>query len=147
MANCNPGGGGNRPLPGELDQQVLLAFRALFAKSGTPQSYVYQLREFYRATRDFRLLGVLADSVIGHTAGKVYPFLGQLKPVLDEIRDEATADTLVERIAQIRARAKTPVDRRALDLLEVARRAAGGGAVESAGPARRACAGGPATIL
>ncbi len=89
----------DRPLPSELDEEVLLVFRALFAKSGSPQSYVYQLREFYRATRDFRLLAVLADSVLGHSAGKVYPFLQNLHGVLDEIRDEATADSLVERIA------------------------------------------------
>ncbi len=118
--------GGDRPLPSELDPQVLLAFRALFAKSGSPQSYGYQLREFYRATRDFRLLAVLADAVLGHSPGGAYPLLEQLRGVLDEVREEATADSLVERIGQVRARVKTPVDARALDLLEalVERRAA-----------------------
>ena len=46
--------------------------------------------------------------------------------VLDEVRDEATADELVKRIAEVRPSAKTAVDQRALDLLEllVERRAA-----------------------
>jgi Tfp pilus assembly protein PilF len=39
--------------------------------------------------------------------------------VLSEIRDEATADELVGRIGAARKRARTAVDRRALDLLEV----------------------------
>ena len=46
--------------------------------------------------------------------------------MLCEVRDEATADSMVEQIAKVRKRAKTPVDQRALDLLEmlVERRAA-----------------------
>ena len=46
--------------------------------------------------------------------------------VLDEIREEATADALVEHLAEVRRRATTVVDQRALDLLEmlVERRAA-----------------------
>ena len=78
------------------------------------------------ATRDFRLLAVLADAVVGHTAGQVYPLLQSMSGVLGEIRDEAAADSLVERIAAVRRRAKRPIDQRALDLLEmlVERRAA-----------------------
>ena len=85
-----------------------------------------RLRDFYRATRDFRLLAGLPDAVIGHTAGRVYPFLQGTSSVLEEIGDEATTDALVERISEVRRRAKSAVDRRALDLLEmlVERRAA-----------------------
>ena len=106
-------------MPDELNPDVLRVFAALFQKSAQPQNYLGQLREFYRSTRDFRLLAGLADAVIGHTAGKVYPFLQGMQQVLDEVRDEATADSLVERIAAVRQRAKTVVDQRALDLLEV----------------------------
>lgn len=106
------------PLPSELDPQVLLLFSALFEKSASPQSYLYQLQQFYQATHDFRLLGVLADGMLGHSAAKVYPFLQGMQPVLAEVRDEATADSIVERLATLREKAKTPIDRRALDLLE-----------------------------
>ena len=106
-------------LPGELDKDVLRVFAALFQKASHPQNYEWQLREFYRATRDFRLLAGLADGVVGHTAGRVYPFLQGMRSVLDEIRDEATADSIVEHIAQVRQRATSAVDHRALDLLEV----------------------------
>ena len=74
-----------------------------------PQNYLWLLQQFYQATRDFRLLAGLADSVVGHTAGEVYPFLRRhVSSVLSEVRDEATADSIVERIAEVRKRAKTP---------------------------------------
>jgi tetratricopeptide (TPR) repeat protein len=104
--------------PAELDPQVLLVFSAIFEKSGSPQNYLWLLGEFYKATRDFRLLSGLADAVVGHTAGKVYPFLQGMGGVLGEVRDEATADSVVEHLAKVRARAKTEIDQRALDLLE-----------------------------
>jgi hypothetical protein len=106
-------------LPTEFDPEVLAMFAALFEKSGNPQNHLHQLQQFYRETRDFRLLAGLADAVVGHTAGKVYPFLQGMAGVLGEIRDEATADSLVAQIAEVRQRAKTTVDQRALDLLEV----------------------------
>ena len=115
-----------QPPPRELDVEVLFAFTALFEKSSQPQGYVYQLRQFYAVTHDFRLLAGLGDAVLGHTAGQVYPFLQDLSGVLAEVRDEAAADSILERIAAARPRAKTEVDHRALDLLEmlVERRAA-----------------------
>ena len=113
-------------LPSELDKDVLRVFAALFQKSGSPQNYLSRLREFYQATRDFRLLTGLADAVVGHTAAKVYPFLQGMDSVFAEIREEATVDSIVEQIAKVRQQAKTTVDRRALDLLEalIERRAA-----------------------
>ncbi len=113
-------------LPSELDAEVLLMFSALFEKSNQPQNYLQPLQQFYQATHDFRLLAVLADSIVGHTATRVYPFVQNMQGVLNEIRDEATSDQLNERIAEVRKRAKTDVDRRALDMLEtqVERRAA-----------------------
>jgi tetratricopeptide (TPR) repeat protein len=106
-------------VPRELDGEVLLVFAALFEKSGQPQSYLWQLQQFYQASRDFRLLAGLADAVVGQSAERVYPFLGGMQSVLNEIRDEATADSIIERIVEVRQRAKTPVDQRALDLLEM----------------------------
>lgn len=109
----------NGTLPSELDKDVLRVFAALFQKSAHPQNYQWQLREFYRATKDFRLLAGLADGVVGHTAGKVYPFLEGMQTVLGEIRDEATADSIIEHLAEVRDRAETVVDHRALDMLEL----------------------------
>lgn len=113
-------------LPTKLDPEVLTLFRALFEKSERPGSYLGQLRDFYGASRDFELLSMLPDGVIGHTAGKVYPFLAGMSGVLSEVRDEATADQILKRVDEVRKGAKSVVDRRALDLLElqVERRAA-----------------------
>src|SRR5262249_55308421 len=106
-------------LPTELDPEVLRMFAVLFERASSPEHYLYPLQQFYQACHDFRLLGVLADSVVGHSAARVYPSLQGMHSVLDEIRDEATADELAERVGEVRKRARTAVDRRALDLLEV----------------------------
>ncbi|MCE9564870.1 MAG: hypothetical protein K8U57_22780 [Planctomycetes bacterium] len=106
-------------LPTQLDPEVFEIFKVLFEKSTSPQNYLWQLRQFYQASRDFRMLSMLPDGVVGHTAGKVYPFLGGMRSVLDEVRDEAVADQLVERIVEVRKTAKSAIDLRALDLLEL----------------------------
>ncbi len=113
-------------LPTKLDPEVLTIFAVLFEKSATPQNYLSSLQQFYLASRAPELLSMLPDGAVGHTAGKVYPFLRGMRSVLDEVRDEATVDTIVTRIGEVRKTAKTPVDQRALDLLEllVERRAA-----------------------
>ncbi|HEV3435736.1 MAG TPA: VIT domain-containing protein [Gemmata sp.] len=113
-------------LPTQLDKELLQIFMALFEKSSSPQNYLWSLQRFYQASRDFRLLSMLADGVIGHSAGKVYPFLQGMSAVLGEVRDEATVDELVAQIVKVRPSAKTTIDQRALDMLEllVERRAA-----------------------
>ena len=104
----------------ELDADVPRAFVALLEKSSDPQQHLELLRQFYQATHDFRLLAALADAMIGHTAGEVYPFLAELHPLLEEAEDEAAVDSIVQRIAEVRRRTETEIDRRALDLLELA---------------------------
>ena len=106
-------------MPTEVDPEVMRMFAVLFDKSVAPERYLQQLQQFYQASHDFRLLASLPDAVVGHTAARVYPFVQRMQSVLNEVRDEATADEIVKRIAAVRPRAKTVVDQRALDLLEV----------------------------
>ena len=106
-------------LPSELDERVLFAFKALFKKSQHPQSYTHQLKNFYQACRDFRLLQVIPDIVVGSTPQQVYPVLKNLHSnLLVEVRDEATADEIIARIKTLQENAESGIDRRALDLLE-----------------------------
>ncbi|MGZ0162967.1 MAG: VIT domain-containing protein [Planctomycetales bacterium] len=106
-------------LPSELDERVLFAFKALFRKSQHPENYIYQLKYFYQACRDFRLLQVVPDIVIGRTPQRVYSVLKSLQTnLLVEVRDEATADEIIARIKTLQAIAELDVDRRALELLE-----------------------------
>ncbi len=109
-AKLSPWQRGGGHLPTELDQDVLRVFAALFEKSSYPQNYLWQLQQFYQACRDFRLLGVMADAVVGQTANKIYPFLQGMQGVLNEVRDEATADELLARIEKLQSTAKTPTD-------------------------------------
>jgi Flp pilus assembly protein TadD len=120
--------------PSELDPEVLVMFRALFEKSGNPAAYLWQLQQLYQATRDFRVLAVLADAVVGHSAGTVYPFLQGMQGIITDIHDEATVDELCAHVDAVRARAKTPVDRRALDLLETQARRRAADLKNQAGP-------------
>ncbi|OWK43137.1 VIT domain-containing protein [Fimbriiglobus ruber] len=117
---------GGAHAPTALDANVIRAFAVVFEKSASPQNYQWLLREAYLATHDFRLLAAVCDSVVGQSAGKIYPFLLSLQTVFNEIRDEAVVDEMAARIDTLRATTKTPTDARALDLLEmqVRRRAA-----------------------
>lgn len=110
----NPG-----PVPTELDENVLLAFQVIFEKSSQPQGYCHHLREMYAATRDFRLLAILPDALLGQTAERTYALIGAIQSqVLGELRNEAAADELLARVKTLRERKLTPLDLRALDLLE-----------------------------
>jgi predicted Zn-dependent protease len=117
---------GNGQAPPEVNQDVLLMFAALLDKASSPPQHLGLLQQYYQATHDFRLLTGLAEAVLGHTAEKVYPFLGGLQSLLSEVVDEATVDELGGHLTKLQKRVRTTVDRRALDLLEclVRRRAA-----------------------
>ncbi|MDB5385309.1 MAG: Vault protein inter-alpha-trypsin, partial [Planctomycetaceae bacterium] len=109
----------NIPLPSELDENTLFAWKALFAKTSQPESYLWPLRDLYAATRDFRLLQMLPEAVLGRTPQQAYRFIINLKSqVLYEVRNEATADEIIAKIKKLREGERTPTDLRALDLLE-----------------------------
>ncbi|MGI8978782.1 MAG: VIT domain-containing protein [Pirellulaceae bacterium] len=118
----------------EVNPDDLLALEAYFAKASNPQAGLGAVEKYYRTTHDFRLLAGLADAVIGHTSGQVYAFLGAVDSVLDEIHDEATVDELVKHIGEVRAKTKSPVDLRALDLLELLVERRGAQLQNQAGP-------------
>lgn len=109
---------GNPP-SGQIDEETLYVFKALFQKSAQPQNYLWQLHGIYAATRDFRLLEMLPDSVLGRTPQQIYDFVIALQShVLYEVRNESTADEIVARIKALRQGDRTVTDLRALDLLE-----------------------------
>jgi len=113
-------------IPDELDEEVLLRFAALLRKSTQPQNHLWILREYYEATKDYRILEALPDGVVGQSAKKIYPYLQGLQPTFELIGDEATADRLQSHLRGLLAGDVSPSDRRALRLLEflVERRAA-----------------------
>lgn len=109
----------NTALPSELDENTLFLYKALFEKSSQPENYLYQLRDLYAACRDFRLLQMLPDAVLGRSPQQVYAFLQNLQHnVLYELRNEATADEILARVKKLREGKLTVTDQRALDLLE-----------------------------
>lgn len=106
-------------LPGELDENTLFLYKALFEKSAQPENYLNQLRDLYAACRDFRLLQMIPDAVLGRTPQQVYSFLQNLQSqVLYEVRNEATADEILARVKKLREGKLTVTDQRALDLME-----------------------------
>ncbi len=106
-------------LPSEIDESTLLTFKALFEKSANPESYLWHLREIYAASRDFRLLQMIPDAVLGRSPQQIYSYLNNLNSrILSEVRNEATADEILSRVKSLRAGERTATDLRALDLLE-----------------------------
>ena len=104
----------DRPLPTELDEDTLLAYRALFEKSAQPENYLWQLRELYMACRDFRLLQMLPDALLGRSPQQAYSYLQGLRgSILPELRNEATADEILARIKTLREGMRTATDLRA----------------------------------
>ena len=132
-----------QPLPSELDENTLFAYRAVFEKSAQPENYAWMLRDLYAACRDFRLLEILPDAALGRSPQQIYSYLQNLQSqVLYELRNEASADTILARIKKLRESGRglepaggqapfaprtpqkepvpqlTSTDQRALDLLE-----------------------------
>ena len=94
-----------------------MAIRVLFEKARSPRDHVWVIYSIYEATRDFRILEALANSVIEQSARGVYPMIGTLRAVVGSVR-EATVDRVMARIDGLRADAKSNVDRRALAFCE-----------------------------
>jgi len=115
----NPWQRNDDKVPEELDPAAIKIFTVLFKKTQSPQNYVYRLRDFYRYTKDFCLLECMSEGVIGHTAAQVYPYVGGLKDLLQNVKEEAAVDSAMEHLAKVRLKAETKVDERALDILEM----------------------------
>jgi predicted Zn-dependent protease len=112
------GRGDREGVPADLTPDAIDVLTALLRKAEYPTNHAWLVRELYTRTRDVRLLRCLAEGVIGHTAQQVYPLLQSFRDLLREVQSEATLDELAAAIAAVRLRAQTPVDRRALLLLE-----------------------------
>ncbi len=99
-------------LPSELNENALFSVQALFEKSAQPENYLWQHRQLYGACRDFRLLRMLPDAVLGRTPQQVYSFVQTLQnSTLGELRNEAPADEILARIKQLREHGRADVTR------------------------------------
>jgi predicted Zn-dependent protease len=93
----------NGSLPTELDEFTLFVVQTLFEKSSQPENYLWQHSQLYGACRDFRLLRMLPDAVLGRSPQQVYQFVQTLQnAALGELRNEAAADEILTRIKQLR---------------------------------------------
>ncbi|MCA9172872.1 MAG: hypothetical protein KDB14_00080 [Planctomycetales bacterium] len=113
-------------LPSTLDEDVLIALDAAL-RGSNPDTGLRYVRELYGASRDFRLLRAAPRALTGRTPQQIYSLLTSVdNGLLAEVRNEATADELLQELRRLREAAGSDVDRRALDLLEtlVERRAA-----------------------
>ena len=115
-------------VPPDFDERLEFAIPALLRKETRHQGYSYRWDEWswnsrlilniYKQSKDFRILGGMADAMVGHSSLGVYRVLQVWQTIVKEIRDEASADTVLERIEKIRPTCNSEVDRRALDLAE-----------------------------
>ncbi len=103
----------------EVDEEILAVLTALLQKSQYPANYIWQVQSLFQQTREPRLLGVLAKGLLGHSPGRVYPVLENVRYILQDLQDEASVDAAVAAIEAARKDAASAVDRRALELLMV----------------------------
>lgn len=111
--------------PDPLDEDTRFAIKSLLSRTQSPANYQWLVKQLYDQTRDFRILGGATDALVGQSAQSVYRQLSVWRALVKDIRKEATADTLNDRINELRAEdGRTVTDLRALDLLEsmIARR-------------------------
>jgi hypothetical protein len=102
-----------------LDESVVLSLRALFTKSASPSDYLDLLGGLYRETHESPLLQTLPHAFLGHSPQSVYAALNRARSaVLESVREEAGTDEILERIRVLRKEPLSPLDMRALDLLE-----------------------------
>jgi predicted Zn-dependent protease len=105
--------------PATLDTEILLMVRALLEKSAYPANYLHQVRSLYATTKDFRLFRSVPIAALGQTAGHTYNIVSNCQYAFSAVMEEATVDELVQLLRSTRDAAKSDVDKRALDLLEV----------------------------
>lgn len=121
-------------VPEPLDPEAPVRVTVLLAKATSPAQHVWVIQQLYQTTRDFRLLEGLADACVGQSVERVYDLLQGIRQVTDSIQEEATLDQLGQRIAAVRTKARTDVDRRALQLLEFTARRRAAEQANGAGP-------------
>lgn len=105
--------------PATLDTDILLMVKALLEKSSYPANYLYQVRNLYATTKDFRLFRSVPIAALGQTAGHTYNMVANCQYAFTVVMEEATVDEIVELLRSTRDQAESAVDRRALDLMEV----------------------------
>lgn len=105
--------------PATLDTEILLMVKALMEKSAYPANFLYQIRNLYTTTKDFRLFRSVPIAALGQTAGHAYNMVSNCQSAFTAVMEEATVDEIVELLRDTRAQAESDTDRRALDLLEV----------------------------
>ena len=82
-------------------------------------SNVSLVLEFYRATKDFRFLATLVQTVNGSSQQNIYSILSRMVHLSNQVNEEATVDAFLEEAKKERAKANTDLDKRSLDLLEL----------------------------
>ncbi|MGL6075908.1 MAG: VIT domain-containing protein [Fimbriiglobus sp.] len=109
----------------ELEPETLLILEALVDKALDVSPYFESVKQLYEATKDHRIPASVSNAMIGQSAGKVYNVITNMNRLMETIREEATVDLIQQRLDELKAKKKTPVDERALDLLamQVFRRA------------------------
>lgn len=119
-----PNGNASRQTPPDFDQEIITMFEVYLEKSANESAYRL-LFDFYRSTRDFRLMQTLLDSLPARTMTQQYRILSTFQNYRDNVFEEATLDEILRKIDAMRKAGKTvrgdltPSDLRFLDLVDL----------------------------
>ena len=120
-----------RPMPPAMNPDVPRMFQVLMRKSEYRYDFVYHsdsayfMWEFYRVTKDFRILAACADALPGCRKESIYRVLDGFAQRRHEVFEEASVDEMLRRTAAIRNAGRsdvgplTALDRRTLALLDL----------------------------
>jgi tetratricopeptide (TPR) repeat protein len=103
---------------GDVDDNLLAMLEALYEKAGNPEQYLHHLRDIYTATRDFRVLRMIPDLVVGKTREREYGLLQQLDSHILWDLKEAAADELLARVKELRTQVENELAKLPIDQLE-----------------------------
>jgi len=101
----------------EMDPEVPVVLSTMIDKAEDIGYAMTLLEEFFRATKDYRLLACLPRVVRGHSCQSIYEVLASLESITRLILDEAVLDKLLSELSAQKRQTSQSVDQRALHLL------------------------------
>lgn len=116
MSRMNSRSGGQ--VPAGFQSESLLVMHALLQKASYPQNEVNRIFNFYRQSKDHRILASLARGLPGLSRDRVYEFLSRTAQQVKQVHEEATCDEVLATIGKMLTGDLKTGARRALLLLE-----------------------------
>ncbi len=106
----------NLPAGETVDERTLDKMRVVLEQPNSLRNIGDEIRRSYRQSRDFRLLSVLAESLIGRDQSDAIDQLIAFQSVLEDVYEEASTDEMVRYARELQTKHPATHDQRSLEL-------------------------------